>query len=120
MAAVVLDKVWLHDAVDLSAYVTLKARDLVATPSRSVERRVRAGGRVQAVSTPAVVQSVSWEALQVDRATLAVLEGWLGRHLMMRGPRGRVLWGFYDSLPTSEQLWSDAVWLSMTFVVVDR
>jgi len=118
MASVELTRVWLHDEADLSDFVTLKARGIEASPARDVKRRRYAGGRVRAISTQARFRTVSFEAVQVSRDTLAWLDDRLGSLLMYRDPRGRVWWGFIADLPTEEQLWTTDAWLQLTFQAV--
>ena len=115
MASVELTQVWLHEAEDHDEFVRLLARNISATPERKVERRPRAGGRVQMVSTPLRHRTVTFDAIQVPRSDIGWLDDRLGDMLMFRDPRGRVLFGFLADLPTDEHLWTKKADLGLTF-----
>ena len=115
MASVELHHVWLHEADDHAENSRLRARNITATPERKVERRPRAGGRVQMISTPLRQRTVSFDAIQVPRTDIDWLDDRLGELLMFRDPRGRVLFGFLADLPTDEHLWTEKADLDLTF-----
>jgi hypothetical protein len=107
MATIDLNEAWVHLATDLATYVRLPIRDLEATPTRRVEAREYASGRVRRVSQPTRVTSVTVRSRLVDRATVATLDGWTGETVMLRDARGRKLWGFYRYLDIIEHAWTD-------------
>lgn len=104
MASVDLEHVWLHDADNLSDYIRLRSRNISTILERNIGRRAYAGGRIRAVSSPAVEQSIEWEALMVNRETLDQLEDWLGETLLYRDPWGRSVYGFLSELPSTDRL----------------
>ncbi len=109
MASITLSECWLHELANLSSFVRLPHSDLQIDAEREVSTRVRAGGRVVAVSRPVRHRTATFTAHTVDRVTLDRLDGWMGSLMMLRTPNGRnsdtgeVLFGFYSSLPASLQ-----------------
>lgn len=115
MASVDLSEVWLHDAEDLASFVRVAVASIDVTPERAVERRRRAGGRLVVVSGPARPVDVVFTGRHVSRDVLGTIEGWLGRRLLYRDPRGRVLFGFIGDLPTEELVFTDRANIRVAF-----
>jgi hypothetical protein len=102
MATVVLDELWLHDAADYSDSVRFKVATTVASQERTVSRRRRANGRLVMVSSPTSPVEVEVTAELLSRETLDKLTSFMGRRLLYRDTRGRVMFGFFPELAVTE------------------
>ena len=114
MASVDLKEVWFHDPDDLPNNVRVKAQTLERTARRRTERRVYAGGRMRTVSGPARPGDLRVQAAVVPRDVVEWLSKRLGWRLLVRDPRGLVMFGMVEDLPGSEVLFRDAVDVSFT------
>jgi hypothetical protein len=120
MAAVTLTHLWLHDAADPSVYVKLRLHELSATPARRAEAREYAAGRVRKISRPTRRQTIAFDCRLVDRSTITQLEEWAGRTLMLRDPRGRKAWGFYEQVEVGEHRWTERGDVHIDFEVISH
>lgn len=115
MASVDLVHCWLHDATDLSSFVRLRARNVQTTKARQVERRRYAGGRIRSIIGPSRPITASFDAIQVPRADIDMLEGWLGETLLYRDPRGLVTFGFVADIDIGELIYTERANFQVTF-----
>ena len=102
MASVTLNELWIHDADDLSDYVRVRVSELSAPQEQAGEVREYAGGRRRIIRRKTRRREVSVELSNVDREVLPRLDDWAGRLLMLRDPRGRVMWGSFFSFSVEE------------------
>lgn len=100
MASVTLDRLWIHDADDLSSYVRLHYTDEHVDPSKTVDVRAYAGGRMRAITRPARRRQASWNVGLMSNDDRDTLEGWLGRMVMVRSPSGEKFFGVMGELPS--------------------
>lgn len=104
MASVDLREVWMHEADNLATYVRLETvpGSLIVTPEVQVEARLRAGGRVQMVSSPTRTRHVEFVA-SIPYATWRWVDERAGTLLMLRTPTPvpEVLFGFVASAPST-------------------
>lgn len=118
MASVNLDFLYLHRADDESIFLALDLAEEVATPQKQGEVRRLASGRRRAVLRPGSDHPVDISLDLVSRADRETLVDWIetGTLLILREPRGRVLWGHIFEAPVEESaLTEDALSISFTF-----
>jgi hypothetical protein len=120
MASIDLEQVWVHDAGDLASFVRLPVRELEAAPTRRVEAREYASGRLRRISRPAHHITVSITARLLSRGMVDRLDAWTGETLMLRDPRGRKLWGFFRELGVTEHAWTDRADVAFRFVAITQ
>lgn len=103
MAAVTLDRLYLHLASDPSTYIAHPIELTTWSPSVPAERRDLAAGRSRIVARPGRRDSVPLVLSQITTADAITLEeDWPGLELMLRDPRGRLWWGFYADARVEE------------------
>jgi hypothetical protein len=103
MAAVTLDQLYLHDAADLADYIAHPLEPTSWQPAVPAVRRVLAAGRRRLVRRTGRDDTVTITLRHVPTALVVRLEDdWPGRLLLLREPRGRVWWGFYDQVAVEE------------------
>lgn len=104
MATVTLDYLYLHRASDPSEFLALDLDAETVTKSKSGEVRRLASGRRRAVVRSGSSLSISVELQMVTRSDREVVEAWVaeGALLMLRDPRGRVVWGHAFGVETVE------------------
>lgn len=120
MAQVVLDFLYLHDALAPETFLTFDLEEESVSSAVAGEVRRLAGGRRRAILTPGVSRSVPVRLDLVTRTQREALEDWVGegRFLMLREPRGRVAWGHIFSLEVSEMNLREECSVSFTFEAV--
>lgn len=116
MATINLTQIWIHDAADLSSYIT--ADVLEVQPSFAIDGEVRtyAGGRRRLITRAGRSRSLPLTLELVAAADVAQLEAWAGQLLMVRAPQGLLMFGSFLGL---EAVWraadeAEAVSLAIT------
>lgn len=114
MPSVDLTVLYLHDASDLTVYVTLDGGTETAPTAKPGALRRMANGRVRAVTRAGASRSIGINAPFVAQATYDTIEDWVeaGTLLMLRDAKRRVRWGHIFSLDTQV---SQATEESMSF-----
>jgi hypothetical protein len=121
-ATVTLDYVYLHEVADLTNYLRLSADRLVEGTSGSTENRLYGRGNARRRSAPGVLHSLDISFELVTRAEKEALLEWVDADtfLMLRDPRGRVVFGGFDgkSLSVTEYNAVDRSTIAGAFNVV--
>lgn len=102
MASVALTQMWLHDAADPSTAYAFEVADLRVDTAKKVDVRPYANGRYRVITRPGTQRTLSCTVQLATRSDVEVLEGWVGTLLMVRDYAGRLLYGTYGSVSTSE------------------
>lgn len=104
MASVALYELWVHAGDDLADYVTSDGflAESSSTSSRA-EIRTYAGGVERLVTRPGTPRTLDVSMPQVARDVIAWLEDHAGQVVMVRDPRGRLVWGMYSRVAVSEE-----------------
>jgi hypothetical protein len=96
VASVVLNTVWLNDALNPSDYASFPLMAaLNVTTSQSGEVRQYAGGRTRLVLKAGTPRNISLDLPELDRAQVAWLESHVGKLVLVRDDRGRKIWAAY-------------------------
>lgn len=107
---IVLTKLWVHNAADYSDLVVLPQKPGATVGfSAEVSRRARADGSWQTVRGPGTDQTLPIITSMVDRATADWLARMVGRRVMLRDSRGRIVWGVFGDLKLLEARARNAV-----------
>lgn len=104
MPSVALTELWVHDSDNLADYVT--SDGFLSESYRRTARgevRVYAGGRERLTTRAGAPQALNVSLPAVDRTTIAWLEDHKGALVMVRDPRGRLVWGAYFDLDVDEK-----------------
>lgn len=115
MAEVELDDLWLHTASDLSDYLMLELNGEVEDTSKQAVARRYANGRVRMIASAGTFARLDLRLEQVELPDVATLRSWVGTELLLREPRGRVMFGFYDSIRVEEVAAVGLAQVSLTF-----
>lgn len=103
MATITLEQFYLHDAEDLAEYVAHPMEQTTWTAQVPAQRRLLAAGRSRVTRRANRTDAALIRLSDIATADVYRLEyEWIGKRLMMREPRGRVWWGFYDTLTVEE------------------
>lgn len=119
--SVTLLSVFLHDAANLAQYLALdNCMELTEDASGPVDVRLYASGRIRRTTMRGVITNVALMFERCTRAQVDQLRDWQDTFLALRDPRGRVLYGSYDSkrINVSEYGPIDAADVTITFAVV--
>jgi hypothetical protein len=96
MAVVSLTDLWLHDAADLSDFVTLEVSELVEVPAIEAPIRRYASGVLRMVRSGEVQHSYAVLCRLPSRSAVDQLREWAGQLLMLRDPLGRKRFGRFE------------------------
>lgn len=120
MAAVTLDRLWIHDGDDLSTYLRFYTTD--RDDRRSVPGEVRryASGRLRTVVRTGTSQTLPVTLRLVTDPELAVLESWLGRVVLVRDHRGRFMFASYFDMAVDDYEDRSGYDVKVTFGQVTR
>jgi hypothetical protein len=114
--------IFLHEAADLSNYLKLAADRLVEGTGGQAEVRLYGRGNARRRSAPGVLHSLEVGFEYVTRAEKEALLEWVDADtfLMLRDPRGRVVFGAFDgkSLSVTELQAIDRSTIAGSFNVV--
>jgi hypothetical protein len=102
MASIVLERTWLADANDPADSVALFTTGRTDMREQGGEVRTYANGRQRLVTTAGRRQTLAVTFRLVDAATLAKLDSWAGRVLLLRDPWGRKMYGTYLGLSVTD------------------
>lgn len=103
MASISLSGVWLAQESDLATTIELdRAITVDASAYKQGEFRRYAGGRTRLVTRTGDSQSVNVTAQYVTKANRATLDSWAGSLMLYRDGRGRLFFGSFLGLATSE------------------
>lgn len=115
MASVTLTRLWLHDAADLSDFITVRTAELGEVPAVHGEVRRYANGNLRAVRRAGTARQVRVRLRPSVRSDVDQIAAWTGRRLMLRDSRGRKLWGVYWDPQVTEVPGVDRADVSFTF-----
>ena len=93
MTTLTLVELWAAPVSDLSDTVNIRVRTETETVGSDSTLRRYAGGRDRVVTGPGSSQTVSFTAVNVDRADYQTLRDRLGTVQLFREPRGRRVYG---------------------------
>jgi hypothetical protein len=102
LAVVDLERVWLHDAANLSSYLRLFSTRPDDGRTRRGEVRSYAGGRRRIITGPTRGGTIAVTLRDVDGVELDQLDAWTGELLMYRDQSGRLEFGTYFTMQVSE------------------
>lgn len=104
MASVTLDDLWLHDAANLSSSIAGALTGEDESTSKPGEVRRYANGRLRSITGAGSSVELRLQMDLADRADVDVLRGWVktGTKLLLREPKGRLLWGVVFALDVTE------------------
>lgn len=102
MASIALDRVWLHQAADLSTY--LKFFTTASGDERSMAGDVRrmSNGRLRLVTSVGLNRTHPTTLRMVSDDDLATLEDWIGDLLLFRDHRGRLMFCTYFTFSVTD------------------
>lgn len=104
MASVTLTELWVHAGDDLADYVT--SDGFLAESSRRTSRSevlIYAGGRERLHRRPGAPRVLNVSMPAVSRAVIDWLEEHADTLVMLRDPRGRLVWGAYGDVSVDEE-----------------
>lgn len=94
---VVFTPLYLHDAADLSSFDSWGVGGITEVKEASGSVTAFANGRLRAVTGPSKARTYQVSLPYIDRSTLTALDSYLNKPVLLRGPRGRVVYGqFFD------------------------
>jgi hypothetical protein len=102
MAVVVLDRLCIHLASDLSQYVEADTDGQVFTPQVAGEVRRYANGVERMVRTPGNTKTANLRFDFLNRADAIQLEEWCGVLVMVRTETGDKEWGVFFAAPRDD------------------
>lgn len=104
MSGVLLTRLWVHDASDLSNNLDILVLDEAETTEADIDVRRYAGGRDRAVGGPGTRRTLPLQLRSVSRTNYYTLIGLIeqGSLVMVRLPRGRKMWGIFASTQAVE------------------
>lgn len=102
MALVTLDRMWLHEASDLSDVLTFRQVEWSEKQDRDAEVRVYAGGRRRLVGSPGASHQLMVTIPWMDRDSFLALLDRSGRMQMLRDGRRRRMWGMVSDVTGAE------------------
>lgn len=103
MASVVLDRVWLNDAADLSDSLSFQSSNRGDRERVGGSVRAYANGRQRLVSTATTTLTLPLVAVAVSWADVEWLREHAGRLLLLRDKPGRRVWGTYFSVDVDDR-----------------
>ena len=121
MAAITLLDVFLHSADDLSDFLALaNCSSLEEDSGGPSDVRLYASGRTRRTRMRGVVTTVAMTLERCTRAEVDQLRAWQDHYLLLRDPRGRVLYGAYSAkqLHVTEYAAIDAADVTIRFDAV--
>lgn len=119
MASVTLDRLWIHDADDLSSYVRFfTAPDRGDDRTQAGEVRQYAAGRQRLITRTGRRKELPVTLRQVTDDDLETLEDWLGSLVMVRDHRGRLMFASYFSLGVTDMRDRSGFDVAVTFIEV--
>lgn len=95
MASITLDTLWINDAADLSQRWSLPLVELAAAPLVEGSVRRYAGGRFRSVTRKGTQRGLDVLLDPCDRDTVALIERYIGKPLLVRDPTGRKFFAVY-------------------------
>lgn len=116
MASVLLDRVILTDAADLSDSIAFYSDDRGDSRTRDGAFKTYAGGRVRLVTTPTRTRTLTLRAVDVTPAQVAWLDEHTGTTVLLRDKKGRRVWGSYLSVSEVDRLAQTKQDVALTFV----
>lgn len=102
VASTVFGKLFVHDAADLDTWVRLRLRAFNEVSEKEGEVRAYAGGRRRAVSRVGDLRTFKIDIGRATRADVDQLREWTGTTVLVRDPRGRLVWGVYWAVEIEE------------------
>lgn len=103
MAMVTLQELWIHQASDLSSYISVYMGALSEESGSEGETRGYANGVTRLITTLAIRRQVSVELPFLARTDFETLQEWAGQPVMIRDPLGRKCFGVYFTIDASER-----------------
>lgn len=104
MTKVLLTRLWIHDAANLSDCIDVFVLDEGETTAAKVQLREYAGGRRRAVTAPGTARTIPLALRSLPRESYYRIRDLIddGREVMIRLPRGRKLWGTIAGITVTE------------------
>jgi hypothetical protein len=111
-----LQALHINDATTPADNVALWLGEETEQLDTGAEVRRYGGGRRRSITRPGTERTVSFEVAHLARATLRDLRDKIGRHVLVRTPRGAKVWGIIGGLSATESTNRNEV--SVSFEVV--
>ena len=119
MASVNFTNLWVSDPLDNSLSYEFKLADLKVSPERSGEVRRQADGRLRLVTRVGQRQRIEVTLVAADRNTVAMVEAWEGRAVLVRDPMGRRFYAtFFEPNITEDAADTGLAVISLTLTEV--
>lgn len=117
MASVTLDNVHMHPVDDPDSQITAVLTSERESSNRAGTTRMYAGGRRRSVTRPGLTVDLDIGLQFLARATVNTLRDWVENEqlLVLREPRGRVLFGNVFGLQITEIAGTDEGFADVTF-----
>lgn len=120
MAKVVLDRHWLHDAENLASHIACWAETPAVKETVDGEVRKYASGRMRTIVRAGQARTVDLTVFDLSDADYQLLRSWLGKVVMWRDIRGRLIFGSFFSVKPEDYPDGDGWIVSFTLHEVTR